>query len=234
MLKDEMTDPFSRADFREVIRILDEHFGDSTYSLRSIFHDDQRKILDIILKSTLDEAEAVYRQVYDTHAPMMRFVTDLHIPLPRAFSIAAQFALNSNLRRAIEDPGDLDFTRIQALIEEARAQNVSLDGATLGFALRSTIVRLSRQFRDSPDDMALMKKLEAAAGLARSMPFEVNVWRAQNKYYDMLQNIYPGRLEQAMRGEGTAREWVEHFVEMGKNLAVKVETPAIPELEMAS
>jgi hypothetical protein len=82
--------------------------------------------------------------------------------------------------------------------------------------------------------MALMKKLEAAAGLARSMPFEVNVWRAQNKYYDMLQNIYPGRLEQAMRGEGTAREWVEHFVEMGKNLAVKVETPAIPELEMAS
>src|SRR5205814_7605839 len=102
-LKQEMTDPFNRADFPEVIRILDRHFGGSTYSLRSIFHDDQRKILNTILESTLLEAEAVYRQVYETHAPMMRFMSDLRVPLPRAFSMAAEFALNSSLRSAFLD-----------------------------------------------------------------------------------------------------------------------------------
>src|SRR5207249_9803231 len=61
-LKQELSDPFHRADFPEVIRLLDKHFGESTYSLRSIFCDDQRKILNIIMKSTLTEAEAVYRQ----------------------------------------------------------------------------------------------------------------------------------------------------------------------------
>src|SRR5207249_11334107 len=85
-----------------------QHFGE-TYSLRSIFHDDQRKILNVILKSTLAEAEAVYRQIYETHAPMMRFVSDLRIPLPRAFSIAAEFAINSSVRTAFEDIENLDF-----------------------------------------------------------------------------------------------------------------------------
>jgi len=44
-LKQELSDAFGRAEFPDVIRILDRHFGDSTYSLRSIFHDDQRRIL---------------------------------------------------------------------------------------------------------------------------------------------------------------------------------------------
>src|SRR5262249_39801005 len=97
-LKNEVTEPFNRADFPEVIRILDRHFGGSTYSLRSIFHDDQRKILNVIIKSTVAEAEAVYRQLYETHAGMMRFMSDLRIPLPRPYQVAAEFALNSTLR----------------------------------------------------------------------------------------------------------------------------------------
>jgi len=233
-LKQELIEPFNRADFPEVIRILDRHFGESTYSLRSIFHDDQRKILDVVLKSTLAEAEAGYRQVYDTHAPMMRFVNDLRVPLPRAFSMAAEFALNSNLRTAFEDIENLDFTRINTLIEEARAQNVSLDGATLGFALRKTIRRLSEQLLENPDDRELMKKLESAAGIARSLPFEVNVWRAQNNYYQLLQKLYPERAEKAAAGDAAAREWIEHFMAVGQNLAVKVEPPTVPELQAAS
>ena len=233
-LKQEIIDPFNRADFSEVIRVLDREFCGSTYSLRSIFHDDQRKILKVILQSTLAEAEAVYRQVYETHAPMMRFLSDLSIPLPRAFSIAAEFALNSSLRTAFEDVKNLDFTRINTLIDEAHVQGVSLDGPTLGYALRRTIKQLSQQFVENPDNIELMKKFEAAAGVARSLPFEVNVWRAQNNYYHMLQKIYPKRVEMASRGDAVARAWVEHFLALGKNLSVNVDAPVMPDLKIAS
>ncbi len=228
-LKRDLTDRFNRADFPEVIRLLDKHFAESTYSLRSIFHDDQRKILNILLLSTLTEAEAVYRQLYETHAPMMRFVSDLKVPLPRAFSMAAEFALNSSLRAAFEDSENLDFTRINALLDEARANNVTLDSTTLGFALWKTIKRLSEQFLENSDNLELMKKLEAAAGLARSLPFDMNVWRSQNNYYQMLQKIYPARLEQALANDPIAHEWVEHFVALGRNLSVKIEPPSLPE-----
>ena len=233
-LKQDLTDPFNSADFPEVIRLLDKHFAESTYSLRSIFHDDQRKILNIIMQSTLTEAEAAYRQIYETHAPMMRFVSDLRVPLPRAFSMAAEFALNSSLRSALEDSDNLDFTRINALLDEAHANNVTLDDTTLGFALRKTIKRLSQQFLENSDNVELMKKLEAAAGLARSLPFEVNVWRSQNNFYQMLHKICPAWLERALANDPIAREWVEHFVALGRNLSVKIEPPALPELRKVS
>jgi hypothetical protein len=79
-----------------------------------------------------------------------------------------------------------------------------------------------------------MKKLEAAAGVARNLPFEVNTWRAQNHYYQLLQAVYPGRLTAATAGDGTAREWTNHFAALGRNLAVKVDVPAMPEMERAS
>jgi alpha-amylase/alpha-mannosidase (GH57 family) len=237
-LKQEMIDPFNRADFHQVIRILDRHFGEATYSLRSIFHDDQRKILNVILKSALGDAESVYRRLYETHAPMMRFVSDLRVPLPRAFSIAAEFALNSNLRRTFEDVENLDFMRIQTLIGEAKAQGIILDSPTLAFALRRTIKKLSEQLLEDPGDLELIKKLEGAAGLARRLPFEINVWRAQNNYYQLLRKTYPDRAEAAVQGDEDAREWVEHFVALGRNLGVNVEAPALPEappeLELAS
>jgi len=223
-LKSDMLAPFNGVDFQEVIRVLDRHFGESTYSLRSIFHDDQRKILNLVLESTIAEAEAAYRHIYERHAPMMRFLSDLRAPLPRAFSIGAEFALNSNLRNSFDN---LDFDRINGLLEEARSQRVSLDDATLAFALRKTIKRLSEQFLENPDDIELMKKFEAAAGLARSLPFEVNVWRAQNNYYEMLQKVFPAR-----RDAGD-REWVEHFAALGRNLAVKTDELAM-EMQKAS
>ena len=229
-LKQELSHPFCHADFPKVIRVLNGHFGDSTYSLPSIFHDDQRKILDLILQSTLSETQTVYRQLYETYGPMMRFVSDLHVPLPREFSMAAEFALNSSLRTALEDLENLDFSHIYMLIADARLQGVELDQPTLGFTLRKTIKRLSEKLLESPDDLVVIKKLEGAAGLARNLPFDVNIWKAQNNYYQILQGIFPGRLSHALRGDPAARQWIEHFVTLGRNLLIKVDSPALPEL----
>jgi hypothetical protein len=226
-LKHELSDPYIRADFSEVIRILDRYFGESTYSLPSIFHDDQRKTLNLVMQSAMAEAETAYRQLYETHAPMMRFVTDLNVPPPRAFSMAAEFALNSSLRAAFEDPENLDLARVNTLLDEARRDDITLDGETLGFVMRRAIKRLSEILLENPDDIELMKKLEATVGLARSLPFEVNVWRTQNNYYHMLQNIYPEWSQKASMGDPVAKNWIDHFVGLGRNLLVRVTEPAV-------
>jgi len=233
-LKQELMDTFMRADFREVIRLLDRHFGESTYSLRSIFHDDQRKILNTLMKSTLTEEESVFRQVYDTHAPMMRFLADLGVRLPRAFQTAAEFALNSSLRTALEDPDNMDFGRINGLLNESRMINVRLDGETLGFALRKSIKRMSEGLLDNPCDLQLMTRLEAAAALAKDLPLEVNIWKAQNNYYTILQRLLPEFLDRASLGNAEAEEWVTHFLNLGSNLSVSVQQFKRAQVQKAS
>ena len=224
-IKDELQELFRRAKLQEVLRAIDRHFGDSTYSLRSIFYDDQRRIMNVVVETSLADAEAVYRQLYETHGPMMRFMSDLWMPPPRAFQVAADFALNNALRRSFENTDSLDFARIETLLEEARANNVNLDGPTLGFALKKTLRRLSEQFLESPEDPQLLQKFETAAEMARKLPFEVSVWRPQNNYYALLQRVFPDMLERARSGNEDARQWVEHFALLGGHLAVRVEVP---------
>jgi hypothetical protein len=154
--------------------------------------------------------------------------------LPRAFSVAAEFALNSSLRTAFQNLETEDFSRITALLDEASNQGVNLDGTTLGFELRRAIKRLTEQLVQNDSDLDLIKKLEAASALALDLPFAVSFWRAQNNYYQILQKTYPGRVEKAKQGDAEAREWVEHFAALGRNFSVKVDVPAMPELQLAS
>ena len=56
--------PSSTATCRRSIRLLDRYFGDVPYSLRSLFRDEQRRILDLILASTLGEVEGEFRDVF--------------------------------------------------------------------------------------------------------------------------------------------------------------------------
>src|SRR5207244_7244286 len=87
----EAAEPLTRADFAEVIRLMDRRFGESHYSVRSLFRDEQRKTLDLILSATLEEAETLYRQIYEHGEPMMRSLTArniaLHKPLQNAVEI---------------------------------------------------------------------------------------------------------------------------------------------------
>ena len=56
-----VSEAFGRADLPEALRVLDRHFAGTAYSLKSLFRDEQRRIVRRILQNTLGEAEAVMR-----------------------------------------------------------------------------------------------------------------------------------------------------------------------------
>jgi alpha-amylase/alpha-mannosidase (GH57 family) len=218
----EVTEAFSWAEFPETIRRIDQHFGASTYSLRSLFRDEQRKVLDQIMASSLLEAFSAYRLIYNHHVPLMRFLMDLNVPLPRAYHGTAEFVLNLNLREAFEAE-DLDRDYIHNLLEEARVLQVELDAASLEYALRKTLERLAQVFRDHVSDLHFLRHLDDGLALALELPFEVNLWKVQNIYYEQLQTIYPHWCQLASQGQPEAQAWVDHFASLGEKLAIHLD-----------
>jgi hypothetical protein len=211
---------FRRADFAEVIRIMDRRFGESSYSLRSLFRDQQRNALDIILGSSLKEAESLYRQIYEHRAPMMRFLTDLNIPLPPAFHAAAEFVLNGYLRESLAQD-EIDSERVLSYLEAAKFEGVRLDTATLEFAYRQNLQKLTGRFVADPSEERL-RLLSHAVSLLDDLPFAVNLWTVQNGYYQLLQTVYPKMIERHERGNALAEGWINAFKKLGHKLAVKV------------
>jgi alpha-amylase/alpha-mannosidase (GH57 family) len=222
LMLQEVMQSFDVGDFTETIRCLDRHFGASTYSLRSLFKDQQRRVLNQIVESSMEGTRFAHRQSYTHHVALMRFLIDLGTPLPKPFPCTADFVLNLSMREAFEEE-EISPEVIQNLLKEARALHVEFDALGLGYALKQTLERLAEEFRDDPDDLDKLERIERAVGMASTLPFEINLWRIQNIYYEMLHTAFPEWRWRAEQGGEGAHDWVAHFVELGEKLAVRVE-----------
>ncbi|HUG05197.1 MAG TPA: DUF3536 domain-containing protein [Candidatus Limnocylindria bacterium] len=213
-LSDELQAAFERGDHAEVIRLIDRHFAGQTYSLKQLFRDDQRRILDQILRSTLAGAEASYRQVYERHAPLMRFLRDIGMPQPDSLLTAAHFVLDAELRDALGAP-NLDLGRITALVQEARSWGVAPRIDELGYALGRKIDGLAAGLAERPGSPEFLDELRAAVGLANTLPLTADLWAAQNVYFG-LRDVAAAKSSSAEGGV-----WLESYRGLGEALGVR-------------
>ena len=214
-----LAEPFTRADLTAALREMERSLGGSHYSLHSLFRDEQRNVLQTILAANLQEAESLYRQIYEPRAPLMRFITGLGIPLPKGFSTAADFVWNNQMRVALEQP-PFDEKRVLSLLDSARLEGIVLDRAMLEFAGRQSIERLAESLSAEPS-LAALEKFHAAAGMLPHLPFDVNLWKVQNLFYRLLRQ-YGAQEKAANGGDDAARRWIAYFRDIGHLLRVKL------------
>ena len=201
----------------QVIRLLDQHFRDIPVSIRSLFRDEQRRILRELLNNTLAEAESTFRQLHERYDPLMRFHTRLGIPVPQVLRTAAEFDLTLQLRRNLgEDP--VPLAEIEARLREARDESVTLDETTL-MAFRQAIERASELFRERPDDADRLESLESLVSIVRDAHLPVDLRAAQNRYYRMRKAMRAAIEASAARHEAS-RRWIELFDSLGEKLSI--------------
>jgi hypothetical protein len=220
-LQSEIFTMFEKADFPEVLRILDEYLGLSQYSLKTLFRDEQRKILNQILETTQEDALLVYRHLYENNVPLMRFLKDSGSPPPQVLMTAGNLVLNGDLRLEFGRE-ELDHDVIQNLIEAADLAGIPLDAKTLEFALRQKLVRLAEEMHQTPEDVGLLERMAAAVGLAYVLPFDVNLRKVQNIQYELVQNIYPDFKQKADAGDASAGRWVGYADALNEKLLIKI------------
>ncbi|MBI4286777.1 MAG: DUF3536 domain-containing protein [Chloroflexi bacterium] len=209
------------ADFLGAVRLLDKHFGTSTYSLKSLFRDEQIKVLDNILQSALAEVEAAYRQVYLSHYPLMRFLTDTVYPLPGALRSAAEFILNTDLSRALTaDTPNPEL--VGKLLDDARIWSIQVDRGGLEFAFRKTLEKKMAEFAAKSEDVANLNAVLGLVTLAQSLPFPVNTRQVQNAYYCLLKTRYAELKGKAEKQSQAEKDWLARFALLGEKLTVRV------------
>lgn len=211
---------FAKVDIPDSIRALDRHFGETAYSLKSLFKDERQRVVGILLESVVKEAEAMYRQVYENHAPLMRFLSDISMPLPKVLSVTSEFVVNAALRRAFEDePINLDH--IASLLDAARRENLTLDFAGLSYSLTGRLNSLMQALAVMPEDLATLERMNTVFDMVRSLPFQPNLWKVQNVFYGLIQLLYPGMLA---RTDAEGQEWVRQFQQLGEKLGLTFTT----------
>ncbi len=212
---------FSRADLTEVLKLIDHHFQGASYSVKSLFRDAQRRILGQVLASNLKEVQQTYEKLYNDQAPLMHFLTNLEIPLPKAFQVAAEQVLNHRLQREIEKK-EPDVERISHLFQEAQRGGIPVDHAGIGFALCQSFREKMRRFLHEPQNLEILKQAQKMSAMIRKLSLSVDIWEAQNLYYRVLQGEHAAAGRRAEEGDGASRVWLRYFEALGKSLKVRI------------
>ena len=207
-------DAFNRSDIPEVIRALDDGF-DRKYSLRDLFHDEQRRVIHQVIQTTLEDMAAFYRQTYENQAPLLRFLYDCGIPIPAQMRDNARIALNDLLRRVLQAP-ELDQPRIKNLLDQVRIAGAGLDTASLEIIVRRKLEQNCKNFFDRPRNLDALRQCRHDVEAARSLPLPLVLWSLQNHCYAILQTLYPEMKE------SNEQDWLAEFEQLAQLLDLRI------------
>jgi alpha-amylase/alpha-mannosidase (GH57 family) len=211
-----------RANLPELIRLIDRFFGNTLYSLTSLFSDEQHRILKSILNQTLSEVEGSLMRIYEEHATLLHFLAESGVAAPPALAVAASFAINASLRKALESE-TYDASEVARLLRRAQIDGVILDAPLLSFTadkrMKKAMVRLESAAALTQSIPVLNDTLAIAESL-ETLPMDVNLWQAQNIWNDLLR-----RSDNAY----WSQEWREGFRHLGRALHIDVDALVVEE-----
>ena len=205
-----------RARFPEVIRLLDREYGHVDYSLTSLFTDEQRRIVELILNSTLWDIESSLTTIYEDHASLLHYLAQAGLPKPPALTLAAGFAINAGLRRALEsDP--IDIAQMRSFLTLAKADQVPLETATLSYIADQRMKRAMVELQMSAGSLEMLDRALTLARNLVELPIELNLWQAQNIWYEILRTSSYGLTAQ---GKDDRPRWDKSFNDLATCLSI--------------
>jgi len=214
-----------RAYFPEVIRLLDREYGKVDYSLTSLFTDEQRRIVQLILNSTLWDIENTLTTIYEDHASLLHYLSQAGLPKPPALTLAAGFAVNAGLRRALETD-QVDQAQVRSYLAMAKQDMVPLETATLSYIADQRMKRAMVELQMSTGSLEMLDRALAMARTLVELPFELNLWQAQNIWYEVLRS---SKSNQNAMTSDDLEKWEKKFNDLGNCLSVDTAAVNTPE-----
>jgi alpha-amylase/alpha-mannosidase (GH57 family) len=204
------------ADFPAVIRLLDDYYGSVDYSLTSLFTDEQRRIVQLILNSTLWDIENSLTTIYQDHASLLHYLSQAGLPKPPALTLAAGFAVNAGIRRVLEsDP--IDLAQLRSYLLLVKADQVQLETASLSYIADKRMKRAMVELQMSSGSLEMLERALALARTLAELPFEPNLWQAQNIWYEILRTSSYALT--SLFNDDRPR-WEKNFNELGTCLSI--------------
>jgi len=201
VMKQEVVAAFHESDFAAIIRLMDSHFGMHTYSLKNLFRDEQRHVLQRIIAGTLQEFEEKFTHLYDQSRSLMGFLKETGTPVPHRFITTAETALNLRLQKMFTaDSFEMDSLR--EIINEIKNWDISLDGVALEFIIRHRLERAMSLLLEEPQRSRHLGELILLVEAVASLPLVVNLWQIQNMYWALLHSLSAAPLPDSEETDG--------------------------------
>jgi alpha-amylase/alpha-mannosidase (GH57 family) len=202
--------------FDECSSQFDRYFGPDTYSLKSLFCDERRRIVGQLVDSTLADIDQLYADVCEHNTALIGFLQEVGMPLPPILRVSCEFALNNDLQRCLREGKDLSVAR--TILNTAAQHGIAID-ASIKSTLRERLNDWMERWSKDPLKLEHLVLLDDLAFLMRQPPFEADLWKAQNTFYELLAAVT------SLGPAEVSPEWLSHFRALGTSLDIAMPEP---------
>jgi len=193
----------------EIIRLLDDIFGNDYYTLKDILIEDRSNILLTSLKDKLGKFSNNYRDVYNEGKSSIMQLIALGINVPLEYKLAAQYTLTNDFNELFEDTVNItDDSLIQRAVEineEAKAFKIEIDKSVtnkiFSDSIQNTIYNFVKNFEIHRLDKIL--KLFECAG---KLELKVDIAEAQNMYFNKIYLKFTKLLDSVLQTNDNVEE----------------------------
>jgi alpha-amylase/alpha-mannosidase (GH57 family) len=156
-------------------------FGHNTYSLRHLFKDEQRRILNLILAEDLDAVTSMLRRTLSDYSELLSFLAALSMPAPEAFRSVATVVLNDDMKRSFEaSPFDIEF--VEKRVNDALRWGARLDIPFLRHAAVQRLEHLFASLERKVDDVDILQDAVSLLSFLKKREWEIDLWDSQNLF----------------------------------------------------
>lgn len=220
-MREEVSNAFQFNQITELIHAIDKHFKTHSYSLRHLFRDEQRAILEEMFTSTSNDIETNFRQIYDRYYPAIRGVGGLDISLPKHLIAVLEYVLNADIRNTLNEK-EINIAALRRLVDDVKHWNIQLDNVILGYLATMKIDHLFDSWAENSDDLNLMKYLRDILVELERLNLELDIWKAQNVYFRNGKQKLIEKCEKRDQGDTSCNEWIDTFYALGNLIRVRV------------
>lgn len=97
-----------------------------------------------------------------------------------------------------------------------------IDSLELELIMRRRLEGMMDKLHKNPPDTSLLSEVQKMLELIKSMPFNINLWQAQNIYYKLSKTTCKELLVKAKAGNEDASLWLDKFKQIGQSLFFNV------------
>ncbi len=226
-LQKELVRTFMLNPLTEIIRAIDEYFGAEYFTLKDIFIEERRKILEIMLKGRMDKFAQTYNELYNEGKDSIYQMQSLGLSIPDEFKLAAGYTLAQQFNKLIKDSKSyLDPQVIQ------QAADINLEAKNIGIEIdkRPSSEFFSHKLLQNINRLANSIEIHQAEATLEIFDFiekldlKVEIKEAQNIYFSKIFHEVGEYIDNItdIKNE-TDREFVDMLLEIGRRLNINTE-----------
>ena len=182
---EQLKEMFSYGEYEQCIALIKGSFVD-TLTIKDLPKDKQSRLLANIIDKAKKRIRTNYFNLFEQEKPILEYVKNVNLPMPRLFLDLAEFVLNYELKEELAKD-NLDTTKIAQIITDLKQTSAEPNKSDIKKGLTKKLNGYAKALEQDPHDLPRAGKIIDLLTFTEMFNFPIDLYCAQNTVFRLKQ-----------------------------------------------